>query len=342
MYVLSFRDLASGVGGAVTPAAIVNLGDIGPGFEWNKPKSILERLKNKPGEPHPAFYIHDWDEVTKALTDKRICFFVHGFNVNRDHGWAGGGVLGQQMLGAGPTLTGAVQAAGFDLVIPVLWPGDWYLPINYPFELGDVRKTAHYFADFLASIARSAASVSFASHSLGARVILETLTKFVQRGYTVPTFDAAIMAAAAANEDVLDDPNYSLGVQALRRIIVVSSMKDSVLANTFPAGNAVEAALWKNDKGSARALGRYGPKALKPDSPAKGKVSWFEVALTADCGHDGYLPWPWDKAEHPTKPGLLANGWTANRLNFEALLASASAGGPITPPATMIDKTFGV
>jgi hypothetical protein len=193
------------------------------------------------------------------------------------------------------------------------------------------------FAEFLTSSAQTASVVSFVSHSLGARVVMETVAQANAPGRSPPVFDMAIMAAAATNDDVLDDPTYAAGVRALRRIVVISSWKDSVLAKAFPLGNEVEAALWTNDKGSTRALGRYGPKALKTDSPAKGKVAWYDVDPGLGCGHDGYLPSPWG---FPA-PNLTVNGWNANRGHFAQFLRSAFTPGPFTPPAAMIDKHFG-
>jgi hypothetical protein len=119
MLVLSFRDLAASVAGAVTPAAMVDIPVADAAFDWNAPKSLVERLKT-----NAATYL-SWDAVAKALKDKHVCFIVHGFNVNRDHGYAGSGAMAQELEGLGPLFAGAAAATGADLVVPVLWPGDW-------------------------------------------------------------------------------------------------------------------------------------------------------------------------------------------------------------------------
>ncbi len=336
MLILSFRDLAAASAGAVTPAVMVELHGVRDGFDWNAPGSLRRRLADG-----GARYL-DWETVRQRLADRSVCFVVHGFNVNRDRGYPGYGAMAQQLSGLGPLLPGLPARLGAiaecDLVIPVLWPGDWHLPgVNYPFEMGDVYKTGEQFAVFLVSDAARLSSVSFASHSLGARVVLETMSRALahRRADAAPRFDAAILMAAAADEDILDDPRYARAVQALGRIIVVSSAKDSVLGDIFPTGDAVEAALWSQEKASKRALGFFGPKALKPGSAATGKVQWFAIDRGEDCGHDGYFPWPW-------KTDIKPDGWTAQRAKVAGFLHKAFAGGP--PPFTPgwpVDMRFG-
>ncbi|MDP3378797.1 MAG: ATP-binding cassette domain-containing protein, partial [Brevundimonas sp.] len=197
----------------------------------------------------------DWGAVPGVFADKRVCFIVHGFNVDRDHGYAGYGAMAQELLGLGPALN-LPPVAGADLVIPILWPGDWHLPaINYPFEMGDVRETGRRFGAFLRGPAAQAASFAFVSHSLGARVVLETITQAVLSGPPPQaTFELAILSAPAADQDELDNPRYHAGVKVLERIMVVSSPDDEVLGFAYPAGNIIEAALWRGEKARARAL----------------------------------------------------------------------------------------
>lgn len=327
LYVLSFRDLATGVGGAVTGATVIELtGALGEAFAWNSPASLRDRLR---GNPKGARTL-GWQEVRDLFQDKSVCFLIHGFNVNRDRGYAGLGVLAQELLGLGPKMTPAkpkgARIAQADLVVPVIWPGDWYIPgVNYPFEMGDVYSTAEQFAAFLAGDGRGALSVSFVSHSLGARIILDTLARTLPKaaGRRMPIFDAAIMTAPAADEDILDDPRFAAAVAALQRILIVSSMKDSVLRDAFPPGDKVEAALWRNEKPSAYALGAFGPK-LKPGSPAAGKVRWFPIDPAVGQGHDDYLPWPWKTNQKP-------NGWTPKRADVASFLHEAFTPGPFAP-----------
>ncbi|MDP3174515.1 MAG: alpha/beta hydrolase [Phenylobacterium sp.] len=323
MLVLSFRDLAASRAGAVTPGVMLSLGGaIGPAFDWNDPASLRDRLRSG-----AATYVGD-QQTRAQLSGKSLCFLIHGFNVNRDRGYAGLGALAQELLGLGPSpVPGGVDgppAAGADLVIPVLWPGDWWLPgVNYPFELADAHETAQRFAEFLAGPALRAASLSFVTHSMGARVALETLA---QARWAAPT-DALVLTAPAVDDDALDDPRYAPAVAAVRRIMVVSSVKDSVLRDAFPLGDRVEAALWRGEHSSSRALGAFGPR-LKPGSPAAAKLRWFPIGPGDDYGHGDYVPGPWKTDEQP-------NGWTPKRARVGGFLRSAFSGGalqPIWPP----------
>jgi hypothetical protein len=323
MLVLSFRDMTVGSRGGVTSAAVYNLKDVTPAFAWN---------------PAPPFTLAGWSDVQLALQGKHVGFLVHGFNVGRDSGYTALGALGQELAGAGvlPTLPqppGAFNfhAAGVDVVVPVLWPGDGYGPLYYPFLLGDVRLVGKYFSDFIRSAATQMARVSFLTHSMGARVVLETVQQTVvaaaKSGQRVPIFDTAVMTAAATSDEVLDDPNYAAAVDAIRRFVVVSSRADKVLSLAFPSGNLMEQILTFNDPGADDALGRYGPR-LKAQSKALGKTEWYEIPAQIGQDHGDYLPHP----DTPTPP--YPNGWFDKSLRIGQLAEAVFDGGvPPWPPA---------
>lgn len=135
MLVLSFRDMSTARCSAVTTAAMYRTQNVTPAFSWNPP---------------PPLSLVTWQHVSHAVRNKHVCFVVHGFNVDRDNGYTGFGAAGQEMGrdGALPGLPAPpgpddLSIPGVDVVIPVLWAGDWYLPINYPFLLPDVRLPAN-------------------------------------------------------------------------------------------------------------------------------------------------------------------------------------------------------
>lgn len=312
MYVLSFRDMSLARCGAVTSAAIYETPAMGSGFAWTPPNTKAMRLVG-------------WDEVALKFRRKHVCFLIHGFNVDRDNGYLSLGPLAQEMMGQGTLRTQAAPAGpldlhtpGIDLVVPVLWPGDWYSPVNYPFVLPDARTTGQNFAEFIWSSATGMARVSFLTHSFGARVVLETVQRaWSAKGrYPLPIFDTAIITAGAASDTVLDSPAYADAVtSALQRIVVVSAATDSVLAGDFPIGNAVEQALWSNDAGTNVALGHAGPR-LTASSAARSNTTWFDLGVLApavDQQHGDYLPAP----TVPT-PGF-PNGWSDKRERIGAL-----------------------
>jgi hypothetical protein len=329
MLVLSFRDMSTATDSAVTTAAVYDLGDVEPAFVWSPP---------------PPYTLAQWDAVKRAWQGKHVCFLVHGFNCDRDNGYTGFGAAAQEMgpgaaLPSEPDPPGAfdLQVGGVDVVVPVLWSGDWYLPINYPFLLPNVRLTGKYFAQLILSSATQMSRVSFVTHSMGARVVLETIQQTLALaaktpGARAPLFETAMFTAAATSDEVLDDPDYADAVGAVQKFVVVSSRSDTVLSGAFPLGNAVEQALWPNDPGADDALGRYGPR-LKPGSPALPKTQWYEVPPNVGQDHNDYFPWPWQ----PVAPYL--NGWSGKRVNIgllsQAVLDHTPAGwispSPISP-----------
>lgn len=328
MLVLSFRDMSVKQCGAVTPAAIYDLDPMSANFPW---------------VPAPAARLVEWIDVRPLLAGKHVCFVIHGFNVNRDDGTTGLGAFAQEFAGSGalaamaPPLNLGIESV--NLFIPVLWAGDWYLPINYPFLLPDIRLTAKYFADFAISADAQIARISFMTHSMGARLALEAMEHILAAipgtGSATPAFGTVLLMAAAASDQVLDDPDYGAAIAAVvkdGRFVVVSSKADQVLKWDFPVGNLVENALWANDPGEDDALGRYGP-VLRPDSPARAKTSWYALPLgviPGDYDHGDYLPLP----RTPTAP--WPNGWNLKNSKIAALAQAVFMNtSPPWPPSNL-------
>ncbi len=326
MYLLSFRDMSQSARGAVTAATVYTLEPVDAAYAWNPPHPLQLRVAD------PARFAQD-------VRGAHVCFVVHGFNVNRDRGFAGGGAMAQEFLGEGPLSDLPVPywldlaIPGVRFFVPVLWPGDWYLPVNYPFVLPTARSVGRYFAQWLAGQQATMGRVSFFSHSFGARVVLETVQDAVAGGRDprLPIFDTAILTAAAASDTVLDSRFYTGAVSALRRIVVVSAPTDEVLTNWCPIGNLAEQALWASDPGPDIALGRDGP-VLGADSPARRKTTWYVVSDTrGPTGvrinqlHGDYMPAPWE-APAPHYP----NGWSDKRERISELTQTVMEG--VAPP----------
>jgi len=290
MLILSFRDMTVDKRGGVTVATLYDMGAITPAEAWS---------------PAPGYGKGVVDPSTAGLAG-HVCFLVHGFNVDRDNGYTGLGVWAQEFAGSGPLPTAAppldLRIRDVDVLAPVLWAGDWYLPINYPFLLPDIRLTAKYFARFILSLPKAVRRVSFVTHSMGARVALETVraTLAAQGQRSAPAFDTAILTAAAVADDIMDQSDFAHTVAAFNRFVVVSSMDDTVLSGAFPMGNWFEQLLWLDDPGRDEALGRYGPR-LKAGSAALQKTTWYP--LTGGYNHGDYVPSPGNPLDVP-------NGWS--------------------------------
>jgi len=321
----------------VTPAAIYDIGQVQQGRAWWPAQAAW---------PYPAL---DFQKFGQMIRGAHVCFLIHGFNVNRDEGYTGLGAAAQEMALGGALLNLATPPGqkdlyipGLDFVIPLLWSGDWYLPVNYPFLLPDIRLTGRYFARMMLGEGLHFDRISFVTHSMGARVALEALQQTVvmakqNSAARLPVFEKVIFTAAAVSDQALDDLDYADAVDAVKNFTVVSSLADTVLSGAFPWGNAVEQALWANDPGTDSALGRYGPR-LQRASKALSKTSWYPVPPPPP-GRDYVAPNHGDYFPRPAapRPGY-PNGWWEDPVMIgqlsQAVLADQAPPWPPQRPVT--------
>lgn len=202
----------------------------------------------------------------------RVAVLVHGFNVNRPSGTE-----------ALRRLAGRIVADAADVALVVTWPGDsWAGPLGYPLEGNDADDTAVELARFLERELPATADLSFASHSLGARVVLETIRR-LPRHLMVRE---VCVAAAAVDDDALNaGGRYVRAADGSRRTTVLASRADRVLAWAYPAGDLVQSWLfaWKDRAGPALGLRGPRPDAEAPTSP-KVRVERIPPAVGVDHG----------------------------------------------------------
>jgi esterase/lipase superfamily enzyme len=204
--------------------------------------------------------------------NKEVLFVTHGFNVNAKKGINALGRFDQRL-----------HVTGAEFCVAVLWPGDWWIPaINYPVEAGDAVDCGQRLAKFCKDNLSEANSISFVSHSLGARVFLEAVKRLDGRARVL------CMAAAAMDDNCLLK-QYVVPVGKTDRIVNLASKKDWVLHYAYPAGDAVSDAFGDDDSPFVGALGRYGPR-----TPRAPNVTGYEIPERLDYGHGSYLP-PSDK-----------------------------------------------
>lgn len=305
LYYLAFRDIASSSTG-VTAGELYALDPVTPATAW--PPVQLTGASWTP-----------WSQVAEVFRGKRVCFVIHGFNFNVDHGVKAGGPMSQEYEGLGPL---GLAMSGADLVVTVLWPGDGLIGWSWFTALQHSRTVGARFADFLTSPAFTGSEVSFISHSLGARVVLETVAQTCKRTSKI-RFDTAVLTAAAVDDTALDDAELAAGSAALRRIVILSSLEDGVLKVFFTAGAAVECALWRDYDTDTRALGRYGP-AFKPDSSNPAKTEWYEILSSEGQDHGDYLPRGWTPPPPP-------NGWSDKRRKVAEFCRDVFDATPFLP-----------
>ena len=215
-----------------------------------------------------------WANITQLVGGRNLLFIVHGFNVN----FAAGARMNDRIV---PLLN---LAAG-DLAIGVLWPGDSFIPVvDYPFE-GNVSIAAGKgLATFCRTFLASARSFSFASHSLGARVVLQALL-----GLDRPARSVTLMAGAINQGCLVEE--YAGAARNAGRLSVLASKGDDVLKLAFPLGDPFADLLHYDHRVTDPALGYAGPstsEAALVDGP-------WQIPLPAppsniDYGHGSYLP----------------------------------------------------
>jgi hypothetical protein len=152
------------------------------------------------------------------------------------------------------------------------WPGplDWLDALVYPAAVHTAQRAAVLLADLIEQIP-GLLRAHFVAHSLGCRVVLETLEILWARGS--PAIGAICLMAASVERDAVApggrfaDLLAALG-EAGSEILVLHSRRDKVLRFAFPLGQTVA-----GEEFLPEALGLEGPPPGMP-----GRVSERRVA----------------------------------------------------------------
>jgi hypothetical protein len=217
----------------------------------------------------PALSPVPWATVPSIVAGRNLLFAAHGFNVSYQDGAC--------------TLTWLDRYLDLpfsSLFIGVLWPGDSWIPIvDYPSE-GDVAidcgtRLARLCNDWCAG----AQSLSFVSHSLGARLVLTAITGLDRAARSV------CLAAAAVNRDCLTS-EYASAAKNSRSISILASRSDDVLKIAYSIGDPLADLLHDDHTPFQPALGYDGPPT---PAPAPVQPPW-QIPDDAGYGHGDYLP----------------------------------------------------
>jgi hypothetical protein len=250
-YFLNLR--ARPTGGGIRDVIAVNEVTLGPG----------DPVVSNP-DPLPT-------DLAKAVLGKNAVLVTHGFNVNQKNGFAELGNW-QKLL----------QLDVSYLFIGIVWPGDssWLGPLSYPGEGVHAIDCGNLLAKFIYTYLVGANSVSFASHSLGARFILQAIS---QLDSSIPVRQVAIMAGAI-NDDCLT-AEYKTATAKIGKIDILASVKDEVLAKAFPVGNIFEGIIDKGHPYWSAALGHKGPSQLIPGK----STGPYQIPSNWEYGHGNYI-----------------------------------------------------
>jgi len=198
-----------------------------------------------------------------------VLIATHGFNVDRAAGIACLSNWG-----------GLLQLPPNAAFVGLLWPGDsiWAHGLDYPEEPKIANQAGELLAEFLDSHFAGVASLSFASHSLGARVVLETI-----HCLRVPVRRATIMAGAIDDDCLITE--FQDAAAKVAEISLLSSMKDEVLSVDFPIGNFIAGIIAAGHPWWRAALGHCGPANPRPASV---RIP-FEIPDNWKFEHGNYL-----------------------------------------------------
>jgi len=210
-------------------------------------------------------------DFANRVAGRDVLFVTHGFNVDQQNGIAALSLWSQRC-----------KLPDSSLFVGVLWPGDSkYVPvIDYPFEGEEASTCGKKLADYLNANATRAQSISFASHSLGARTILEAV-----RG--LHTHVRRVVLMAGAIEDNCLTREYADAAAKVAEIYVLASRSDDVLKLAFPAGNLLSQIFMHGDPYDRTALGREGPSRPVPSTL---HVEAWQIPDDWEFGHGDYLP----------------------------------------------------
>jgi hypothetical protein len=153
--------------------------------------------------------------------------------------------------------------------------------VDYPVEDDEAIAVGNELAVFLNTSFTGALSLSFASHSLGARTVMQTIY-----GLSRPVRRLLLMAGAIDNTCFSGE--YAAAAAKVQSISVLASRSDDVLKWAFPTDNFVAGLFSRGAPYVHEAMGREGPAAPYPSSNNI-HADW-QIPDSWVYGHGSYLP----------------------------------------------------
>jgi len=192
-----------------------------------------------------AKFYPDANDLLNDIRGRDVFLMAHGYDVDREHGT-------QSLTQWKSKLEFGVQP----VFIGVLWPGDCVLPIfiDYVWEGSEAEKSGTMLGEFVRDNFGFAASLTFASHSLGARVVLQAIQTLADSDRVR---NLILLAAAIEDDTLLQE--FKGAAKKVDRISVVYSFEDHVLQLAYPGGNLIGGLIERGDPNVKAALGRLGP-----------------------------------------------------------------------------------
>lgn len=221
-------------------------------------------------------------EFVEATLGREIFFAVHGFNVDQNVGIAHLNFWFDNLR------------IGNAVPVGILWPGDCILPIfvDYVVEGHDAIHSGKELAKFLNNRLTGAVALSFASHSLGARVVLQTISGLASSF----RIRRSVLMAGAIDDTCLTN-EYKRAASRIEEISILASRRDDVLSMAYPLGNPLQGIIDRGHPYWHAALGREGPVQPYPTAPQL-QPDWM-IPEPLDYGHLDYIPGAAIAAKYP-------------------------------------------
>lgn len=215
--------------------------------------------------------VHPVSDAAAAVRGHDVLLVTHGFNVAQ--------LDGLQKLSDWCKLVNLGSA----VCVGILWPGDarWIHGVDYPIEGNEAISAGNELAAFINTSFSAALSLSFASHSLGARTVMQTIS-----GLNRSVRRLLLMAGAIDNTCLSSE--YAAAASKVQSISILASRSDDVLKWAFPTGNFVSGLFSRAEPYVHEAMGREGPAEPYP-SPDNLHADW-QIPDGWGYGHGSYLP----------------------------------------------------
>lgn len=165
-------------------------------------------------------------EVADAVRDRHVLVLVHGYrNPLRNVASA------YQKLENELTKRRLIGPGNYDLAVGFLWPG-FQTQISFFIAVPWANRSASYFRTFMKLLNGSAHTVDVQTHSLGARVALQSMVF----EHEVFVDNLMLTAPAVDNESLEPKKEFHPSLRSCRRCLVYHSARDPVLKVAYRIG----------------------------------------------------------------------------------------------------------
>jgi len=213
----------------------------------------------------------DANGLLNDIRGRDVFLMAHGYHVDRENGT-------RSLI----QWKSKLEIDAQPVFIGVLWPGDCVLPIfiDYVWEGSEAEKSGTMLGEFVRDNFGFAASLTFGSHSLGARVVLQAIQTLADSNRVR---NLILLAAAIEDDTLLHEFNGA--ATKVDRVSIVYSLEDHVLQLAYPAGNLIGGLIERGDPNVKAALGRLGPSAPMANIVPNPRLPSFWK-----YGHTDYMP----------------------------------------------------